>query len=52
MNNLFKVTTEWANDALVNNKKYSDLYMFDPVFPSCDTGGYEIDTTVANSIFV
>ena len=26
MNTLFKVTTEWINNALVNNKKYSELY--------------------------
>ena len=26
MNNIFKVTTEWANNALVNNKKYLELY--------------------------
>ncbi len=26
MNNIFKVTTEWANNALFNNKKYLELY--------------------------
>ena len=26
MNNIFKVTTEWANNALVNNRKYLELY--------------------------